>query len=121
MLRKTILFPVIMLAGCVSLDAVDPDVSRDTVMAVLGSHDIYVEQDSALSDHERTTFLAASAEQRLVWEEAEEIPNEFIQPRLFPILDRFEIYVNSDADLSALEKRIYLRNAKLLREQASTK
>lgn len=108
-----VLLPLLFLVAC---NTVEVDVAPVSGMSgpVLARHDAYVLADPALTDPQRTAFLA-EAEQARAALVGEKVDARVVLPLLAAPMDRHDAYLRADAAIDPGDRATYLRSTEILR------
>lgn len=89
------------------------------VTRVVERHDAYVTADGSLSAEVRGEYITQSQGAVQLMLSMPEVPANMLAPRLAPVLDRHDSYVDADMSLDALVRDTYLASSSGLRSLLS--
>jgi len=83
---------------------------------VVARHDMYVQDDAGILPADLELYLGESATARMLVHELEEVQVDRLSSFLNPVMDRHDLYVQTDPYIDAdLDARVYLATTERLR------
>jgi hypothetical protein len=108
----------LILGGCALFSLVIPPGNAALATDILGMHDAYVVADENLSEDEKGAYLAESAGLQFYLDGETSLIPEAINS-FYLVCDRYDAYVEVDASLDALDRRIAERDSIIFRRYLS--
>ena len=104
-----------LFASCCFFEtSINTDKIKGPVEDIVSRHDAYIDSDPNLAADHKTMFKEQAASFLLMVCSSDEIAVSDLEA-LMMVAARHDVYVKGDADLSELEKRVYLRSTDILR------